>query len=410
VFRSDLRGVAASKASSTLVANGKAVALVALLAASTFMFITVENMPIGLLTLMAPSLGASPAMIGLLVSGYAAVVALTSIPLTKWSMRIPRRRLLCSAIALLALATLSSALAPNYYVLLSGRILGALAHAVFWSIVATTAVSLFSRPKHGAVISVLFAGSSMGTVLGTPAAALIAHQEGWRSAFFLMSALAICILILLAGLVPGGAREDETTSFGSEPDRRKFRLTLLVAAMGVSGIFTAQTYIALFLKEESGLADEHLSLALLAAGATSILGVFAGGWVAPRMPKAAIAGPLTIASAAMFCAFALPSNTVAAVASFAIVALGFSAFATAVQVRVLIVAPGSTDIASAASSTVFNIGIGSGALIGGALVAGIGVRATALTSATTLGVAIIVFLLESSRKDTMKTDAMRTAP
>ncbi|WP_426976006.1 MFS transporter [Pseudarthrobacter sp. O4] len=378
---------------STQGKNGRAFAVIALLAASTFMFITVENMPIGLLTLMAPSFETTPAMIGLLVTGYAVIVSLSSIPLTKLSMGIPRRRLLCSAIALLVLATLSTAFAPNYYFLLGGRILGALAHAVFWSIVATTAVSLFDRPKHGTVISIVFAGSSLGTVLGIPAVVWIANQQGWRLTFLLMSALGVCIFVLLSILLPGGSRDDEATSSGSTPDGRTFHVILLTAAVGVSGIFIAQTYITLFLTEATGLRTSELSLALLAAGITGVLGVFMGGWLAPRMPNAAIAGPLALISAAMFCAYAAAASAMLVVVMFAVVALGFTAFAAAVQVRVLVVAPGSTDIASAASSTMFNIGIGSGALIGGAVVEILDVRTTALASGSLAAIAVLVFLL-----------------
>lgn len=259
--------------------NGRAFAVVALLAASTFMFITVENMPIGLLPLMAPSFATTPAMIGLLVTGYAGIVSLASIPLTKLSMGIPRRRLLCSAIALLVLATLITAFAPNYYFLLGGRVLGALAHAVFWSIVATTAVSLFDRPKQGAVISIVFAGSSVGTVLGIPSVVWIANRAGWRLTFLVMSALGICIFILLGILLPGGSREEDEATSGSAPDGRTFHVILLTAALGVSGIFIAQTYITVFLTEVAGLGTSQLSLALLATGITGILGVFIGaGW------------------------------------------------------------------------------------------------------------------------------------
>jgi predicted MFS family arabinose efflux permease len=45
---------------------------------------------------------------------------------------------------------------------------------------------------------------------------------------------------------------------------------------------------------------------------------------------------------------------------------GFAAFSAALGAQVLAVAPGSVDVATAGTSTAFNVGITSGAFIGGA--------------------------------------------
>ena len=48
------------------------------------------------------------------------------------------------------------------------------------------------------------------------------------------------------------------------------------------------------------------------------------------------------------------------------------------QNRVMAVAPGSTDVASACAGAAYNTGIAAGALLGGAIVPSLGVHATAL--------------------------------
>src|SRR6185437_8266973 len=75
---------------------------------------------------------------------------------------------------------------------------------------------------------------------------------------------------------------------------------------------------------------------------------------------------------------ALPTVTVVLLAG---VGLGYAAFATAVQSRMLQLAPGSTDVASAALSTVFNVGIAAGSVIGAALLPGPGPQLLALVGA-----------------------------
>ena len=74
--------------------------------------------------------------------------------------------------------------------------------------------------------------------------------------------------------------------------------------------------------------------------------------------------------------------------------MAYSALAVAVQNRTLEVAPGSTDIASAGSSSAFNVGIAAGALVGGVLVDNTGVRSVALVGGILTALALIVMLAE----------------
>ena len=61
------------------------------LAAATFVFVTTETQPIALLTPMAHGLAVSESTVGLLMTAYAGLAALTAIPLTIFASRIPRR-------------------------------------------------------------------------------------------------------------------------------------------------------------------------------------------------------------------------------------------------------------------------------------------------------------------------------
>src|SRR3954447_10550619 len=138
------------------------------LAVSTFVFVTSETLPIGLLSPIAVDLGATPAAVGLLVTGYGLVVVVTSIPLTRWTRRVPRRRLLTVLLGVFVLATTASALVDAYPVLLATRLVGALSQALFWSIVVPTAATLVPARVRGRALSILFAGSSLAAVAGVP--------------------------------------------------------------------------------------------------------------------------------------------------------------------------------------------------------------------------------------------------
>ncbi|WP_277212007.1 hypothetical protein [Isoptericola croceus] len=69
----------------------RATVILVALAASTFLFVTLESLPAGLLTLMAPDLGRPTSQIGLLVTAYALVVLVSSVPLAHVTRALPRR-------------------------------------------------------------------------------------------------------------------------------------------------------------------------------------------------------------------------------------------------------------------------------------------------------------------------------
>jgi DHA1 family L-arabinose/isopropyl-beta-D-thiogalactopyranoside export protein-like MFS transporter/DHA1 family inner membrane transport protein len=85
---------------------------------------------------------------------------------------------------------------------------------------------------------------------------------------------------------------------------------------------------------------------------------------------------------------------VVTVAMIALIGLAFSGLAVAVQSRTLQVAPGSTDLASAGTSSAFNVGIAAGAFVGGALIDITSVRAVALVGGLLTAAGALVMLSE----------------
>ena len=85
----------------------------AALSFAAFCYITTEVLPIGLLTVMASDLHRTPSETGLLVTGYAIVVVLFSVPLAKLTAQVPRRQVLAVTLAVFALATFASAVVPR---------------------------------------------------------------------------------------------------------------------------------------------------------------------------------------------------------------------------------------------------------------------------------------------------------
>ncbi|WP_432989033.1 MFS transporter [Dactylosporangium sp. CA-233914] len=366
----------------------------AALSISTFTFVTTEILPVGLLTLMADDLNRSRSQIGLLMTGYAVVVVLMSFPLARLTQRVPRRLLLGLTLGVFSAATLVTALAPGYGVLLGARLVVGLTQALFWSIVASSATGLFPPSQRGRTVARMSIGAALAPVLGVPLGTWLGQQVGWRFAFLVMAVIGVATCAVVVALVPGATPEAEAASRGAAPDRRRYVLLVLCTAIGVTGALTAQTYVTPFLLDVTGFAAATLSPLLLVTGAAGFLGTVVVGRFLDRRPWLALVTPLALIVVTLLVLYSL--GTLKPVAIMALAANGFaySAMAAAVQNRILIVAPGSTDLASAGGSSAFNVGIASGSFLGGVIVDQAGVRSVALVGAAITAAAVLLLLAE----------------
>ena len=103
-----------------------------------------EFSPMGMLPGIAADLGVSIPAAGLLVSAYALGVLLGAPLMTLTTGRIPRRYLLIGLMAIFTLGNLMSALATDYYTLLTARVVTSLNHGAFFG-VATGVLSVLDE-------------------------------------------------------------------------------------------------------------------------------------------------------------------------------------------------------------------------------------------------------------------------
>lgn len=372
----------------------KALAALGALSLATFTHITAEVLPIGLLVPIADDLDTSQAAIGRLVTGYALVVVLASVPLAHVTRRIPRRHLLSGVLAVQVMSLLATAASTGYWVLLAARAATALGHAVFWSVVAAATAGLFPPSVRGRVLAVLFAGTSLAAVLGVPAGTWIGQQAGWRSAFVALAGLSLVALLVVAVTLPTTPPGQSHSAVGAAPDRRRYRLLVVTMTLAISGTFTSYTYITPFLTEVSAFSAAAIAPLLLARGLSGLAGVGLGGWFADRRPWASVVTPIGVQAGALLGLYVLGTLPAVAAGLLMVSGLAMSALSTTVQNRVLEVAPGSVDVASAGMSAAFNVGIMSGAFIGSVLLPAGGVRGTALAGGLLLLAALAVLLAE----------------
>jgi len=370
----------------------------AALTAATFLYVTTEMLPVGLLAPIGADLGVSEARVGLLVTAYALVVVVASIPLTYLTRAVPRRVLLGTLLAGYVVSSLGSALAGSYGALMATRVVTALGQAVFWSVVVPIAAGLFPAEVRGRALAVLFGGVSVATVVGVPAGTWVGQHLGWRWSFAVLAAAgAVALVALAATLPPDRTRLVDPTGPGSQPDRRRFSALIAMTALATTGAFAFFTYLSPYLTDVAGISAGLLSVVLLLRGLAGIGGVAVAGALVDARPRLSIGFAVAVQAAALLL-LVHPLGPVAVVVLVALTGYAFAAFTTPLSTRILQTAPIRLDLATSVSSTAVNVGITLGALIGSALLDGPGVRTTALAGGLLTLAALALVALDRPRR------------
>jgi len=346
------------------------------LASAAFVYVTAETLPVGLLPQLASGLHVHEWAVGLLVTAYAAVAGLAALPVTALLEHRPRRQIIIGAMVLLAFSQLAMAVAPGYGVMLAARLLCALAHGVFWALLAPVAASMAPPGKAGRATAIVFAGNSLALVLGTPLGTAIGQLAGWRVAMAVLAGAATMSVVALQATLPAlrperpaGGLQARFTSMPAALGSRPLLMLCAVTVFLVIGHFTAYTYIAALVRQDAGLAGLALAAVLLAYGLAGIGGIALTGWATDRRPRLVVAAcTLGLTGALAGLAVLGPGSVVLTVAAAILWGGAFTAIPVCLQAAVLRIAPRAAGPASALYVVAFQIGIGGGSLAGAALV------------------------------------------
>lgn len=343
--------------------------------ACTFVALTGEVAPVGLLIDMAQAFHIPEGQAGLAVSAFAVMVGIGAVPLTILTARIDRKRLMLASLSGYVLSNFVVAVAPTFGVLCLGRAIGGIAHALLMSIMSAYAARLVPARMTGRAISFVYGGTALGTILGVPGAAAVGHFATWRIAMFGVTVLAAIVTVCVAFLLPPvSVSGDSHTHLPSMRSRSAMRIFLIVVS--VDGVFffahnLLYTYITPLLLQH-GLPGSLLSVALLIAGVVSIAGLWLAGQVVDRSPATGLLGGGIAMLIGMGLMFGHILSGWGAVASVALWCTGYAAITPAVMSGAIRVRATRPDVAGAAINSASNIGILLGSALGGQILTFIG--------------------------------------
>jgi DHA1 family inner membrane transport protein len=361
---------------------------------ATFAICTAELVIAGLLPAIAGDLGVSIPTAGLLITGYAIGVGVAGPILSLLTGRFSRKAVLCGIMAVFVVGNVLCALATSYWTLLGARLFLAAAHGLHFGVAIVVASRLAPSGREATAISVVIAGVSTATILGVPVGTIIGNALGWRATFWVAAVVGVLAFIILAWLIPGTGRQAKTPG-NTAAEVRAARRPVALLCYGIMLLlliawFIVLSYVVPFLTEVSGVPLDLVPWILMATGVANFAGSLLGGWLGDRNRAAALLGAFALMAVFLVGLWHLAANPWLAVILLCLAWLTAFTVPASLQAWLLHDVRDAPNLASTLMNTASQVGIASGAALGGlVLTAGWGYGQLPLCAA---GVSLLALL------------------
>ena len=364
-----------------------------------------EYMIVGVLPDIAHQYHDSLSTLGLLVTVFSLVYAIFTPIITSLANRWRRHHVLLVLMVVFFIGNTWTALASNFISMLFSRVLTATVAGAIISIVLVMASFVAPREKRASLVSWVFAGFSIASVIGIPIGTVISTTFSWHDSFWMISGLTIFVFVSLIWLVPKDTPQFKSTlskQFTLLKDTRVLLGVVFIVTVCAAD-YTIYTYIRPLITNEMGFSNTWLNWLLFGMGIFFIIGNKFGGYIADNGGIHRLGG-IYIAMTILYLLFGpLLSFKWIAIIIVALLCIAFSSYGSSTQLMFLDIAekeyPQSLDLASSLNSIFANIGISLGSFTASQAVAFLPMRNLGYVGAV-YGLAATILVLVLSKKYT----------
>lgn len=326
-----------------------------------------EYMIVGVLPDISREIGASLSSLGYLVTVFALVYALSTPLVTSLTRYLKRHQLLYLLLVIFLLGNTWTALSTSYLSLLLSRIMSATTAGAIISLVLVIANFVAPLDKRASLLSWIFAGFSIASIIGLPIGTLISTTWSWHASFWLISVLTVVVLILVCLYVPKDTPQaapqkgQKQLAIFKDPN---IRLVICFVILTCAAQYTYYTYIRSLITDYMHLPASLLNLLLLLLGVAFIIGNKSGGLLADHGGLRQLPMVYLLQTLLLLLVNPLFKSAWLAFAAVFLVCVCNSSYGASLQVYFLDAAakdyPQSMDLASSFNSIFANVGISLG--------------------------------------------------
>ncbi|TXD97957.1 sugar transporter [Psychrobacter frigidicola] len=361
---------------------------------SAFIVNTTEFVPVALLSDIAQDFSITTAETGWMLTLYAWIVAAMSLPLMLLTGKLERKRLLLALFVVFIASHALSVFAWSFQVLLISRVGIALSHAIFWSITAAIILRVAPEGKKALALSVLATGTSLAMVLGVPIGRLVGQWFGWRTTFGGIGVIAFVVFILQAKLLPTLPSMFEGSA-KKVPELLKNPLLVglyLLCFLVFTAHYAAYSYIEPFMRQVGSISENLATLVLLLFGGAGLIGSF----IFSRWGDKSITMLMLVSTVLILLSLLTLSLAVTSIWALSLNSLLWGAalmlLIISIQARVIMIDLKAQDMVMSMFSGIINLGIGTGALLGGYAVTHISLSSVGYVGAAVASVALLLMI------------------
>jgi DHA1 family putative efflux transporter-like MFS transporter len=375
--------------------------IIYVLAIVSFLVGTSEFVIAGILDMVASDVGVSVAAAGQLITVYSLAYALGTPILIALTARMDRRKLMLSALALFFAGNLVTVTTTGYGMLIGARIILAIGTGVFMVVALTVAAKIAHPGKQGSAIATVLLGFNLALILGVPLGRVIAGSYDWKLIFTGIGVLSLIAMFVLLLTIPKSEGEApvpirEQLSLLKTP---RISVALSISFFWILGYTILYTYITPFLLTITGMSERMVSIGLFAFGLASLLGSQVGGYGADKwgIPRTMIGG-LLFHSGILFL-LTVFSHTSMLVLPL-LMLWSFFAWSTGPvqQVYLIGMAPEASGIILSLNTSIVQLGMAVGAVIGGIIVESISLTAVGWLGGVGVAIGLIPAILSLSMR------------
>lgn len=377
------------------MAKGSSRLLIFILAVGVFGILNTEMGVVGIIPQVSERFGVSVPDAGLLVSGFALIVAVAGPTMPLLFSKVNRKAVMLIALSVFSVCNVAAIFAPSFEVLLAARVAPAAFHPLYVSMALAiggqTGDTEAERAKNS---SRVFVGVSAGMVLGVPIASYLASTVMLQAALAFFAVVTVAVLVATVFLVPSMPVAERMT-YGSQLRilKKPILWASLLATAAVNGaMFGFYSFMSDFFGSVSGMDAAWVSISLLAYGGANIVGNVISGHALGARPRATLVTMPIVLIALYAMLFAIGQLTWATAALVLVLGVAAGIANNANQFMVSRAAPEAADFSNGLYLTAANLGTTLGTTLCGAFITAAGTRFAVFGAIAFLAVGVLFVL------------------